>query len=139
MAKPHDHLSEKTSESGIVASLAASPLYRERPATAFDVATMLDANELTALVQATQPKEWAKLAKQFPGGEREMLAAQVSALAAKRGTLEVLRNGISFNGINVQLAFFKPAAGGNPEHQARYASKRFPGIIRSNKPSWFGL
>jgi hypothetical protein len=41
----------------------------------------------------------------------------------------VLRNGISFNGINVQLAFFKPSAGGNPEHQARYAGNRFA-IVR---------
>lgn len=111
MPKSHDQLSEKTSESGIVASLAISPLYRERPATAFDLATMLDAEELAAFVQATQPKEWAKLAKQFPGAERAMLAAQVSALVAKRGTLEVLRNGASFNGINLQLAFFKPSAG----------------------------
>jgi len=129
MPKPNDQLSEKTSESGIVASLAASPLYRERPATVFDVAIMLDAEELSAFIQATQPKEWAKLAKQFPGGERETLAAQVSSLVAKRGTLEVLRNGISFNGINLQLAFFKPAAGGNPEHQARYAANRFS-IVR---------
>ncbi len=121
----HDQLREKTSESGIVASLAASPLYRERPATAFDLATLLDAEELAAFVQSTQPKEWAKLAKQFPGAEREMLAAQVSALVAKRGTLEVLRNGASFNGINLNLAFFKPSAGGNPEHQARYAGNRF--------------
>jgi hypothetical protein len=42
-SSPRDQLSEKTSESGIVASLAASPLYRERPASAFDLATMLDA------------------------------------------------------------------------------------------------
>lgn len=39
MLKPHDQLSEKTSETGIVASLAASPLYRERSASAFDLAT----------------------------------------------------------------------------------------------------
>lgn len=129
MPKSHDQLSEKTSESGIVAALAASPLYRDRPATAFDLATTLDAEELAAFIQSTQPKEWAKLAKQFPGAEREMLAAQVSALVAKRGTLEVLRNGASFNGINLQLAFFKPSAGGNPEHQARYAGNRFA-IIR---------
>ena len=89
-------LRESAAESGIVASLAASPLYRERPATAFDLATMLDAEELAAFVQSTQPKEWAKLGKQFPGAEREMLTAQVSALVAKRGTLEVLRNGASF-------------------------------------------
>jgi type I restriction enzyme R subunit len=125
VAKSNDQLSEKASESGIVAALAASPLYRDRPATAFDVATMLDADELSAFVQATQPKEWAKLTKQFPGGERGMLSAQLSALLAKRGTLEVLRNGISFNGINLQLAFFKPSASGNPEHQSRYEGNRF--------------
>ena len=129
MPKPNDQVSETTSESGIVASLAASPLYSERPASAFDLATMLDAEELAAFVQSTQPKEWAKLAKQFPGAERETVGAQVSALVAKRGTLEVLRNGASFNGINLQLAFFKPSAGGNPEHQARYAGNRFA-IVR---------
>lgn len=129
MPNPRDQLSEKTSEIGIVASLAASPLYRERPATAFDLTTMLDTEDLAAFVQSTQPKEWAKLEKQFPGAEREMLAVQVSALVAKRGTLEVLRNGASFNGINLQLAFFKPATGGNPEHQARYGGNRFA-IVR---------
>jgi type I restriction enzyme R subunit len=125
MPKPHDQLSEKTSETGIVASLAASQLYRERPATAFDAATLLDAEELAAFVQATQPKEWAKLTKHFPGGEQQVLAAQVSSLVAKRGTLEVLRNAISFSGINLQLAAFKPSAGGNLEHLARYAANRF--------------
>ena len=111
---------------GVGGEGAGHPL---RAASAFDLATRLDAEELAAFVQATQPQEWAKLAKQFPGAEREMLAAQVSALVAKRGTLEVLRNGASFNGINLQLAFFKPSAGGNPEHQARYAGNRFA-IVR---------
>ena len=118
-------LKESASEAGIVLSLAGSPLYRQRPAEAFDVATLLDAEELAAFVQATQPKEWAKLAKQFPGAERETLVAQVSGLTQKRGTLEVLRNGVAFNGINLHLAYFKPSAGGNPEHQARYEGNRF--------------
>jgi len=125
MPRSNDRLSEKTSESGIVASLAASPLYRERPATGIDLNTLLDAEELAAFIQATQPKEWAKLTKQFPGAERETLAGQVSALTQKRGTLEVLRNGASFNGINLQLAFFKPSAEGNPEHLERYQGNRF--------------
>ena len=125
MSKPCDRLRETTSESGIVASLATSPLYRERPATAFDAATLLDAELLAEFVQATQSKEWAKLVKQFPGAASATLAAQVSALIAKRGTLEVLRNGVSFNGINLALAFFKPSAGGKPEHQARYEGNRF--------------
>lgn len=125
MPKPNGQLSEKTTESGIVAALCASPMYRERPDTAFDPATLLDTELLAEFVKATQPKEWAKLSKQFPDAELPTLAAQVSALIAKRGTLEVLRNGASFNGINLQLAFFKPSAGGNPEHQARYNGNRF--------------
>ena len=53
----------------------------------------------------------------------------MSGLAQKRGTLEVLRNGVAFNGVNLQLAYFKRSGGGNPEHQARYAGNRF-GIAR---------
>jgi len=69
-------LRESAAESGLVASLVASPLYRERPAEAFDLATMLTAEELAAFVQATQPKAWAKLTKQFPGAERETLMSR---------------------------------------------------------------
>ena len=53
------------------------------------------------------------------------MAAHIGTLIQKRGTLDVLRHGIAFNGINLQLAYFRPAAGGNPEHQARYEKNRF--------------
>lgn len=118
-------ISERAAEEGIVACLAASPLYRERPAEAFDAIALLDVAETAAFIQASQPKEWAKLAKQFPGGEQQALASQLTTLIQRRGTLEVLRNGVSFNGINLQLAWFRPAAGGNPEHHARYQANRF--------------
>jgi type I restriction enzyme R subunit len=118
-------ISEKAAEDGIVASLATSPFYRERQSSAFDAATLLDAAETRAFIMATQPKEWAKIVKQFPGEEETALAANLTALIQKRGTLEVLRNGVSFNGINLQLAYFRPSAGGNPEHQARYEGNRF--------------
>src|SRR5260221_14242348 len=108
MPYARERVSERTAESGIVQSLSTSAMYRERPATAYDPLTLLDAEELAAFVRTTQPKEWARLSKQFPGTETESLAAQVSALVKKRGTLEVLRNGVSFNGINPQIAFFKP-------------------------------
>lgn len=122
-------ISERASETHIVDSLAVSPMYHQRPASALDTGTFIDINELAAFVQATQPKEWAKLVKQFPGTETATLAAQLSALIKKRDTLDVLRNGVAFNGINLQLAYFRPSAGGNPEHQARYEANRF-GIMR---------
>lgn len=118
-------VSEQAAEDGIVAGLAQSPFYRERPNTAFDASTLLDVEEAAAFIRATQPREWAKLGKQFPGEEETALAGHLTSLIQKRGALEVLRNGISFNGINFQLAYFRPSAGGNPEHQARYEGNRF--------------
>lgn len=118
-------LNETAMEQQITATLAASPLYGERPATAFDPVLLLDGELLAEFIQATQPKEWAKLHKQFPDAPRAALAGHVAGLIQKRGTLDVLRNGASFNGVNLQLAYFRPAAGGNQEHQTRYEHNRF--------------
>ena len=118
-------ISEKSAEEGIVASLSLSPFYRERQYSAFDAATLLDVAESAAFIKATQPKEWAKLSKQFPGEEETALASHLTTLIQKRGTLDVLRNGVSFNGINLHLAYFRPAAQGNPKHQASYEGNRF--------------
>jgi hypothetical protein len=97
-------INEKALEDVAVASLNDSPLFRERPAQAFDAARLLDVEETVAFIQATQPKERAKLSQQFPGAESEALAGQIAAIVQKRGTLEALRNGVSFNGVNVHFA-----------------------------------
>jgi type I restriction enzyme R subunit len=124
MAKANQ-LNEATFEDVVMASLAAGPLYTARDASHFDAATLLDAEELWRYVEVTQPKELAKLHKQFPDSPRNALAAHVTGLIEKRGTLEVLRNGVSFSGINLQLAYFRPSADGNGEHKAQYESNRF--------------
>lgn len=124
MAK-ENQLNEATFEDVVMEALAASPLYAARDAYYFDATTLLDVGELWRFVEATQPKELAKLHKQFPDAPREALAAHVTGLIQKRGTLEVLRNGVSFSGINLQLAYFHPSADGNSEHQARYEGNRF--------------
>ncbi len=118
-------LSEAVFEDVVMEVLAVSPMYAARDASHFDAATLLDTEQLWDFVEATQPKELAKLHKQFPDAPREALAAHVTGLIQKRGTLEVLRNGVSFSGINLQLAYFRPSAGGNQEHQARYEGNRF--------------
>ena len=118
-------LSEAAFEDVVMEALAASPLYTARDARRFDAATLLDAEQLWDFIEATQPKELSKLHKQFPDAPREALAAHVTRLIQKRGTLEVLRNGVSFSGINLQLAYFRPPAGGNQKHQARHEGNRF--------------
>lgn len=118
-------VSEQAAEYGIIDSLARSPFYRVRQSSAFDAATLLDVAETTAFIKATQPRQWDKLSKQFAGEEDTALAGHLTTLIQKRGTLEVLRNGVSFSGINLLLAYFRPSADGNPEHQARYEGNRF--------------
>lgn len=118
-------LSEARFEDQVVAALTASPLYAARDPEHFDAATLLDASLLWDFIETTQPRELVKLRKQFPDAPREALAGHVAGLIQKRGTLDVLRNGASFSGVNLQLAYFRPAAGGNPEHQDRYAGNRF--------------
>ena len=78
-------ISEGAAEKGIVAGLSLSPIYRERPNTAFNVSTLLDSTETTAFVKASQPKEWAKLIKQLPGEEESALAGHLATLIQKRG------------------------------------------------------
>ena len=125
MSRFHDQLSEAKFEDVVFEVLAASPMYTARDARHFDATSLLDAEQLWEFVAATQPKELAKLHKQFPDAPREALAGHVTTLIQKRGTLEVLRNGVSFSGINLQLAYFRPSAGGNQEHQACYEGNRF--------------
>lgn len=91
-----DRLNEKALEDVVVASLATSPLFTQRPAESFDAASLLDVDETASFLQTTQPKEWTKLEKQFPGAERATLASQLAAVLQKRGTLEVLRSGGEF-------------------------------------------
>ena len=101
-------------------------LYTLGDAKQFDAATLLDAAMLAEFVERTQPKEYAKLCKQFPGGAAHGLGrARGEPDPERRGTLEVLRNGALFSGVNLQLAYFRPSAGGNPEHQVRYEGNRF--------------
>lgn len=123
----HDQsrIDERLMEDVVVASLAASPFYSLRESQHFDASTLLDVEELARFIADTQPKEYEKLCKRFPDSPLEALAGHVSSIVAKRGTLAALRNEVSFESVNLQLAYFRPSSGGNPEHQARYEGNRF--------------
>ncbi len=80
--------------------------------------------DLVGFVQATQPALWQQLASQHG---QSMQAGLLDALDKERklkGTLELLRRGFKFYGKRIQLAYFKPAHGLNPDVQAKYAANR---------------
>jgi type I restriction enzyme R subunit len=95
-----------------------------------DLDAGIETAELLAFVAETQPEEWAKVVTTHGGDEGKAGAALVDRLAHeldRRGTLDVLRHGIVYAGhekAEIELAYFRPASGLNPELAARYAANR---------------
>jgi type I restriction enzyme, R subunit len=101
-------------------------LYADGDAAGYDRARALFPADVTAWVEATQPKAWETLTKNHGAQAGDVLAARLRDQIDQRGTLDVLRHGIELLGLKqpVKLAEFKPALGMNPDILARYAANR---------------
>lgn len=93
----------------------------------FDPVLGLDATELFSFIGATQADAWERIVERYGGGVelaqrrfKERLAAQLDA----RGTVDLLRHGLTDQGVEIHLAYFVPASGLNPELLALYAANR---------------
>ena len=92
----------------------------------FDRMRGLDTSELFVFVEATQPQAWERLVAVHggPDGARTQFADRLAKQLDERGTVDVLRHGVSDHGIEVRLAYFKPAHGLSPELTERYLANR---------------
>jgi type I restriction enzyme R subunit len=120
---PVDH-KEIAFETAIEESLLTHGGYLKGDPEVFDRELALDRGELLTFVRDSQPKTWAKL-EGLLGAQTEstVLDNLLGALAA-RGSLDVLRHGFKCYGKQLDLAYFAPAHGMNPETQALYESNR---------------
>jgi type I restriction enzyme R subunit len=90
----------------------------------------LDTEILLNFIKSTQSEEWEKLHEQYPENtEGIFFLKRVAGEISKRGTLDVLRNGIKDRGAKFELAYFKPVSGLNPEHEKLYKQNKFS-VIR---------
>ena len=126
-------IAERGFEDAITASLVEGGGYRvckwgthAEFAADFDRVRGLDAAELFTFIAETQPTAWGKLAAVHGGvaGARTQFADRLAKQLDERGTVDVLRHGINDHGIEVRLAFFKPAHGLTPELTERYLANR---------------
>jgi len=117
---------ERKFEGAIEAWLLEHGGYVKGDPHAFDVALGLDPGEVLAFVRATQEDAWRSLAARH-GGEAAAEANFLRRLAKEldeRGTVDVLRHGVKDLGVEIRVAYFKPAHGLTPELVERYEANR---------------
>ena len=109
-----DH-TERGFEAAIEASLLAAGGYTRGDAAGFDAALALWPETLLRFLRESQPDSWDKLARMHgKAALPERLTRLIAGALDARGTLDVLRHGVTDSGIKLHLAFFRPASGRNP-------------------------
>ena len=92
----------------------------------FDAETGVDTADLFVFIGATQGEQWARLVDSAYGGNANRAQSGfVQRLASeldKRGTVDVLRNGVVDRNVTIRLAYFRPAHGLTPELAQLYAA-----------------
>ena len=117
---------ERKFEGAIEAFLLEHGGYAKGDPRSFDRALGVDPGEVIAFVQETQPDEWSEVSARH-GGEEAARANFLKRLAAEldeRGTVDVLRHGVKDLGVEIRLAYFKPAHGLTPELVTLYEANR---------------
>ena len=100
---------EEQFEAAIEAELLAGGWFKGIPSH-YSADLGLDTAELAVFIGATQAKPFKRLEAAYGGIEsaQREFNKRVAAEIDKRGTLDVLRNGIKDRGVTIQLAYFRP-------------------------------
>ena len=99
--------------------------YHRRQPEDYDRGLCLIPTDVLDFLLATQPKVWEQL-KQHHGTEvKPRFLGRLSREIARRGALDVLRNGVKDSGCKFRLAYFRPASGLNEELQRLHAANLF--------------
>lgn len=111
---------ENAFEAAIEHSLLSAGGYRQGNPADFVAPLGLTPSTIIEFIRDSQPKEWTRLEAIHGANAATKVVALVAKELDARGTLDVLRHGVTDHGMKVRLAFFKPATSLNPEAQALY-------------------
>lgn len=113
---------EKSFEENIEYTLSTSGGYSIGNAANFDSDLGLDPIVLIEFIKTSQPKAWEKLTGFYNGNAtKEVIRNLTKQIASsKNGLLDILRYGWKDKGVELRLAYFKPATGLNPQSIAMY-------------------
>ena len=99
--------------------------YQKRREEDYDRALCLIPRDVLDFVLATQPQEWKRLSQHHGAAVEEQFLKKLSSEIGRRGTLDVLRNGIRDMGCRFRLAYFRPSSGLNEETRWLYQGNLF--------------
>ena len=99
--------------------------YRKRRPEDYDRGLCLLPSDVVDFLLATQPQEWEKLKQHHGADIKPRFLGRLSREIARRGALDVLRNGVKDSGCKFRLAYFRPASGLNEELQRLHAANLF--------------
>ena len=118
MPGPHD---ERTFETAVVHEMTVRSGWQERPASDFSQGLRLVPADLEVFLAATQPRAVEQLVERLGGGWlRKTCEILAKSLTRPGDTLKLLRSGKTVHGVHIDLAYFKPTHGLNPQVVARY-------------------
>ncbi len=116
---------EAAFEAEIVAHLVAHG-WHQGDRTAYRRNLGLDTGELFTFLGATQPENWDKLLALHGGADRaqQRFAKRLADELTSRGTVDVLRRGVTDLGVHVDLLYPEPAHELTPELRELYDANR---------------
>lgn len=116
--------SEKGLETLIFNSLIHEAGYEPGSNEDYDVDHAVDLAKLFAFLEKTQPREVEKLGIGTPGPKRQKFLHRLQGEIAKRGVIDVLRNGVKDGPSSLELFYGTPTPG-NTKAEALYAANSF--------------
>ena len=91
----------------------------------YDPSLAVDSMQLFAFIEATQAEQWSKLVQLHGQSEaRSKFLNRLQRELDRRGSLDVLRRGVTDLGVKFRLAYFKPAASFGPDLVQLYEANR---------------
>ena len=120
---------EATFESAIEQHLRTNGYFSGSVAD-YDPGLAIDSKQLVAFIEETQAEDWAKLVQLHgESSARSKFLNRLRQELNRRGTLDVLRRGVTDLGVKLRLAYFKPAASFGPDLVQLYEANRLS-VIR---------
>ena len=110
-----DHIEAHLNQSG----------YRSLKSSNYDKERCLIPSETLRFIQMTQLQEYQKLERQYGADTPQKLLDRISKQIERRGVLDMLRKGVKDRGCFLDLTYFQPSSGMNPDLQKSYTQNRF--------------